>query len=486
MRFASIVLLTSLAACGRKTEDVDVRLVGVGMDPEEIGPSPTPYGGVVEYNNVEFAGGGLSLSALGFLSFDEVGPQSALFAPPYRAVTGTSYLFDQKLTAADSFTFSSPATPVTEGSCYTAYSPEGPIGSFSTVDVGDVMEFVSADGTKRFSMARNPYDVPPDARDLFVYYFNVEPWAPVGRSHKVPGEDATNPRAMIEEVYSPPNYPFGEEMTYRFPGGVTRHDMPISSIPRPSSAAATPPTVTLPADPGGVLLRWNGPRFDGEGEIIGEEGEQAQCLEFYGDGRETPPATAADCASTTPEYPTGETEFDRFPGQIYTGPWDTEDGKLTIEWERRDNSDQVTFAVRFLAAVDPSDTTFATAMHGDRPATACEEADATYAVDPEVLESPAMKGDPLSRMVEVSCMFEDDGIEEIDLSKFADALEYTATHSAGGVLFFFGRGTEAAVDVPPAKDAYDQLHEISPVLITTRATRIGRFHWDGAPAGGEE
>ena len=43
-------------------------------------------------------------------------------------------------------------------------------------------------------------------------------------------------------------------------------------------------------------------------------------------------------------------------GQIYTGPWDTSDGKVLFRWNPGTNPDEyVSIAVRFLGPVDPAD-----------------------------------------------------------------------------------------------------------------------------------
>ena len=476
--------LAFLIACGRDTTPADVRPVGVGSDPDEIGPSPTPLGGVVGYDNIELAGGGLALAHMGLGSFTEVGPGFASFAPPYRAIIGFSYLFDAKLPAASTLSNTAPVPPEVEGTCYTVYSPEGPIGSFNTVDVGDRMEFVSADGLKKFRMGRVPYDIPPDAQSLFVYYSSIEPWTPAARAHKVPGADPNDPRAMVEESYVSPNFPFGEEMQFRFPGGVTRRDQPISSIPRPSNASATPAAITLPGDIA-PLIQWTGPRYDAEGEVI-SDGEHSQCIEFYGDGRATPPGTPEDCAGTAPVYPTDKSEWDSFPGQVYTAPWEAEDGKIHLEWVPGNNGEQVTFAVRFMQPPGVDDPNYQHAEHEGREATVCEQAEQNFVTDEDIFDSPAMQGDPFSRTVEVSCLFEDDGAEDIDVSMFADALEYAQTHAIGGAIFYVGRGVEVQVEVPDVKDAYDQRHEISPIGVSSRVVKVGRFHWDASMIGGGE
>lgn len=485
-RLRLLLLMPLIAACGRNTENAKVRLVGVGSDPETIGASPTPYGGLVSYDNVELSGGGLSLAHMGLGSFTEVGPGFANFAPPYRAIVGFSYLFDAKLSAADTLTFTAPVPPVNTGTCYTTFSPQGPIGSFNTVDVGDYMEFVSGDGTKRFRMVRNPTDVPPDARDEFVYYSTIEPWAPTARNHRVPGSDASDPRAMREEAYMLPNYPFGEEMQFRFPGGATRFDQPISSIPRPSAAATTgtvSQTIRLPSDLGGVQMSWNGPRFDGTGQTIGD-GDQSTCLEFYGDGHIAPDSPEA-CA-TEPVYPSDKASWDKFPGQIYTGPWDTADGKIQLHWTPGAEDEPVSFAVRFMAPVDQADPNYLIAKHGDRAASTCEQGQdgTTWEFDQSLSNEPAMEGDPFSRMVEVSCLFEDTGSAEVSMDQMGEAFAYLAGNPAGGAIFFFGRTAEVEADVPFVKDPFDERHDISPVLLASKVVRVGRFHWDQSVVGG--
>jgi len=50
-------------------------------------------------------------------------------------------------------------------------------------------------------------------------------------------------------------------------------------------------------------------------------------------------------------------------------------------------------------------------------------------------------------------------------------------------VFYFSRGTETEVTVPAAKDQYDQGHDISPIKVTSRAVRVGRFHWTATGGG---
>ncbi len=480
------LLFLGLFACGRDATDADVRMVGVGSDPEEIGPSPTAYGGVVEYDHVELAGGGLSLAHMGLGSYDEIGPQTIGFAPPYSGIIGFSYLFDTRLTAADTLAFVGATPPTTEDTCYTAFSPEGPIGSFTTLDVGDYMQFETADGNSRFRMGRVPADYPPDPQDLFIYYSSVEEYAPYSRTHLAPAAGSDDPRDMVEEVWKYANYPFGSEMIFSFPGGFSRFDQPVGSIPRPSSSVGNT-SVQMPDPLGGVLIDWEGPRYDNLGEILVEDGLQSRCIEYYGE-RELAPAVATDC-DTPVELP-DDSGYDSFTGQIYTGPWDTADGKVNLHWTPQEHGDQVALTVRFMAAADPHNPDYLLPQVDDRPALACEEEDAEFVTDeslfPDGEPGPALQGDPMSRMVEVTCLLADDGEYTLENSQLEDAVAYAQAHGAGGAVFFLSRGTETEVEVPDAKDQYDQKHEITPIKVTTRAVRVGRFHWSAAASGGGE
>jgi hypothetical protein len=486
------ILILALFACGRNAADVDVRLVGVGDDPQEIGPTPTPYGGVVGYDRVELAGGALTLGHMGLASYTEVGPGLVSFAPPYAGVIGFSYIFDTKLPAADTLAFTAPTPPASEDSCYTVFYPEGPIGSFTTVDLGDFMQFRTADGSSAFKMSRVPADYPPDPQNLFIYYSSVEEWAPYSRTHLVPSGDSSNPLDMRPEVWRSANFPLGQEMIYSFPGGYSRFDQPVGSIPMPSSSLDTPPTIQIPDALGGVLLEWDGPRFDWYGNEIGT-GLQTTCLEYY-DGRTERPSDVAACETSAP-LPTAPDEYNAFKGQIYTGPWDAVDGKLTLRWTPKVHGDQVSVAIRWMAPADPSDFSFQVARKNDRPVATCDadSAEVTYIPDPALFTeengvykpAPQIMGDPTSKMVEVSCLMRDDGEFTIEPTMLQEAREYAEQHGAQGAIMFVARGSEVEAEFPAVKDQYDHRHDISPVRISSRDVRVGRLHWAGPASGGE-
>ena len=495
IRFLPAILATlALTACeapfGRRAgTEADVKFVGVGVHPDEVGPPPEPYGGVVEYDHVDFAGAGLPLGLMGLSGSDAVGPNLLSFEPPYSAVFGFSYIFDTKLSAASTLAQVGAAPPAAEGTCYTSYSPSGPIGSFTTADVGDYMEF-STGGTigideeaEGIRFSRTPADYPANAADTFVYYIGVEAYTPQPRTHLVPSSDAPDdPAAMVPSVYRQANYPFGENLTFRFPGGHTRPDQNVSSIPLPNSAAGDA-EIPMPDALGPVRISWSGPRYNANAEVVSDSGIQDRCFEFV-DTRADGELTLDDCRELAD--PPGDAQtFDSFPGQVFTGPWDTDDG-VTFEWDPNGQGDQIALSVRFMAPVDldASDYQVLTVGEGatERSPQACEEDEAEpkplYASEAQL--PSGLRGDPQSQMAIVSCLLENNGSFTLTRDHLADALDFVEAEpdGAGGVVFFFSRGTQTPVPVPAAKDAFGQRQVIDSILVTTRSVRIGRFHWE--------
>lgn len=491
----------ALASCSPDYDDVPVKLTGVGYDPDEIGPSPTPYGGVVEYDWISFAGGGLNLSMMGLSGFDEVTADLG-FKPPYAAVFGFSYLFDHKMAAADSLGQVTSVPPEVEDSCYTSFEASGPIGSFKTVDVGSWMEFRTLDDDRTGGMrfARYPDDYPANPQDAFVYYIGIDAWLPAATYGLVSTEETgNNPGTLAQTVTRKANFPFGEQVEFRFPGGLQLQEVPVASLPRPSAAVGNT-VMHLPNQPGAVMLEWEGPRYDRFGFQTGESGATKTCLSFVAPG--TPPEAAEDCAAVA--------SMDANPqGQIYTGPWDTEDGKVVFRWAAPEGEadDYVSLSVRFLGPVDREDPTFKEEVvrvppdetitsdwqrnnsispdveipDGRRAPTACEEGewvfDDAYTTATGDL-APGLRGDPMNNLAEVSCRLADDGEFELTAAQLEQAMLYAQRHGAEGAIFYFSRSTDAEAVVPAAKDQYNQKLEISPVKLTSRAIEIGRF-WYG-------
>lgn len=496
-----MTFLLALLACAPGYKDVPVKVVGVGYDPEEIGPSPTPYGGVVEYSHVSFAGGGLSLALMQLGSFDEVGPNMVGFAPPYSAVYGFSYLFTEKLAAADSLGGVTSVPPEAEESCYTTFEASGPIGSFKTVDVGDYMELVTADGAGGLRLERNPAQYPADTRNAFAYYSGIdlarrEPL--YGLVHDGEGRQASG---MEKVVVQRASFPVGETVTFRFPGAIPPRNTPVGAIP--VASGAVPATeLKVPALSGGVQLEWNGPRYDSRGVETASSGEQRTCLAFSGEAVESPqgPSECAAAQSASADE-----------GQMYTGPWDTDDGKVLFRWEPgEDPSETVSIAVRFLGPVDRNDPNFSREVvyeepsrgitaswkaltgteipdidtpDGARAPTACED-EGAYEFDPLYTDAageliPSMRGDPFHNMAEVTCRLADDGEFALSSAIIADALAYARAHGSEGVVFYFARSNDAEVEVPDAMDNYGNRKSITPIKVASRAIEIGRFWFEG-------
>jgi hypothetical protein len=503
-------LLLALLACAPDYNDAPVKLVGVGYDPEEIGPSPTPLGGVVEYSWINFAGGGLSLAAMQLGSFDEIGPNMSGFAPPYAAVYGFSYIFSEKLAAADSLGGVTSVPPEAEDSCYTTFEATGPIGSFKMVDVGDHMAFSTEDGTGGMRIDRYPPQYPPDNQDSYAYYFGVDLWTQQPQYSLVPGEDEDISK-MDRRVLRPATFPSREVVHFQFPGGTIPANAPLGSIPVPSTAVEAT-DIRLPSFPGGVQLEWNGARYDSFGNEVASSGGQRTCLGYAG-GQIADPQSASECADA-------DLEQSQEGGQMYTGPWDTEDGALLLRWEpnESDSDEYVHIAVRFLGPIDEDDPNYqeefvseeapdeatdrestikakwkgaqgegtipsdAEIPEGRRAPTACED-DGEFAIDDAFLDSngdflPALQGDPFHNMAEVTCRMKDDGEFALTQDIVRDAYEYALAHGSGGVVFYFGRSVEAQVAVPAAMDNYGNRSEISPIGVASRAIDIGRFWWE--------
>ena len=80
-----------LAGCGRDLTPSDIKTVGVGLNPDEIGPEAEPYGGLVELDWVDFAGGQLPVALAGLASYSPVGPGLSTFKAPYAMVLGLGF-----------------------------------------------------------------------------------------------------------------------------------------------------------------------------------------------------------------------------------------------------------------------------------------------------------------------------------------------------------------------------------------------------------
>lgn len=509
----SLVLTTAaalaLSGCGREVQQADVKLLNVGLDPDDIGPEPTAYGGLLELNHIDMAGGALPLRALGLSSFVEAGPDVAGFAPPYQTVFGLSYLFDTKLRGASNLTLVMPAAPTAEGACYTQYAPAGPFDSgFNTVDVGDAIQFSDAEtGERLVSLNRVPRDYPPEASRLSVYYQVLQGYSPTARTRFAPTGDSNDPLDMEQVTYRPENFPFGRPVKLSWPGGFTTFDKPVGSIPQPFNPDSS--LLNLPQSLDAVKIDWQGPRYtysiaDRAFSTTGETEEVSACFEFLNrlEWGGTSPTDVAECAQGV-SYPREQGTYRSFNGQMYTGPWATEEG-VTFSWDPADSDDTVVFAVKFLAAVDITQPDFnyrSAYVTPDRPenglraAQVCETEDdgVDYRFDEDrygAADSPsaALQGNPSEVLAQVVCNVpKAEGSFTLTQDLLDDAMDYATARGAGGALFMMGRTQTVKVATPDVKDPYDQRHEVSPVLVSAKAIKIGRFFWDVEPtAGGDQ
>jgi hypothetical protein len=381
-RIFSSGLLGLMVGCGLPATESDVKMAGVGLNPDEIGQIPDMHGGMVEYSVFDFSGGSLPLGLLGFTSYDSVGSDVG-FRPPYRLVYGQGFVFQDDMTSPDALFGSLPASPDAVGFCQTRFEPRSYLSSVA--DVGGNISFKTDDGTGGFSMGRRPLVYPPDTRDVFTYYSEIDTWRSEARSR--PSRiDPNNqsPGSFDTALAQLANFPEGKEVTMHFPGGMPPMETSGASIPVPLRSSASGASYRLPHFPAGVRLSWNGPAYDTFGRIIeateatltapeGEElvdmdAENAACLQYL--SHLEAPRTVTDCLELA-AAPRSAADFGarglnmtqaELIGQMYTGPWDAmpdEDGRqgVRFQWEpgRTGNQERVSLTVRFLGPIDFED-----------------------------------------------------------------------------------------------------------------------------------
>jgi hypothetical protein len=517
----SLVVLS--AACGRQTEQADIKYVGVGQNPDDIGASPDMYGGFVEYDHVELAGGALSLASLGagFTSHDEVNPSFLYFAPPFSTIFGMGFIFQDKVPAPDAHHGLMGVAPKVPDSCWTNYQPQAFLMS-RTADVGDQVRFESAPDSETgiknvFEIDRVPEVYPPDMQDVFVYYQGVQTWKSGTLSHYLPS-DSGEPEDMLSEILRHPNYVPGSQVSFSFPGGISPAEAPVSSIPLPSSYVAENPTLTLPDLMGGVRLSWEGPLWDSTGTQLADGGAQAACMRFFAGTADVSAEEVAACGEQ-PELPNTAPYI---PGQVYTGPWDAEEGTVLLEWGATDeetSNGHVVLNIRLLGEVDPEDqylviekvrtsaeetpgkikdkwenavekeTVAGDLPDGFRDPLPCEDEDnVEYVFNPTLGRMDengnltdlvtTLQGDPNNLLAEVSCMLEDDGSFELTMAHIQDAYDYAQAKGFKGSLFSLGRVNNAEMTVPDVRDQNHIRREITPILLSSSAIKMGRF-WVG-------
>ena len=546
VRFASSTIALSFAmACGLPATESDVKMAGVGLDPDEIGEIPDMQGGLIEYNLIDFAGAQLPLGLVGLVSYEQVGPD-VNFRPPYKMVMGQGFVFQDDSIAPDATMGTLPKPPAAVGVCQTRFEPRSYMSGLA--DVGNAITFETEDGTGGWTVGRRPFVYPPDMRDVTTYYMELDAWRPQARMRKAAPEAGSNdPTALVDVVHTPANFPEGRVVSVDFPGGIPPLEAGMGSIPLPLRAAGENRDVLLPHSPKGVRIGWNGPRYDRFGRMMAAEGaaeggsdtgtpaaeENSTCFQYL--PHETAPASVDDCL-VLQEPPRSPEEFaalglsypnKELNGQMYTGPWDTDDQQVVFEWIPEEDSanEFLTLTVRFLGPVDREDVNMVeSAVYGTSPAPnaqnewddaitrgsipdgtplpegrrsalACDEpyemGEPAVIRDSEVdiewpLESaytyedgsfvPSLHGDPGHNLAEVSCRLDEStGRFVLDQTILESAMDYAALHGAEGAVFFLTRSTETNVQAPAVRDRYGKRHETSPIKVVSRSMQVGRF-----------
>lgn len=516
--FCPLVLALAVSGCGRATETADVKLAGVGLNPDEIGPSPERFGGFVEYMWVNLAGGALPLGTLGLLSYDEAGPNMVGFEPPYAMVNGTAFIMETNAADPDALFGSFTTPPAVVGACQTVFEPNSYLSSLA--DVGTAIRFANADETVAFDLGRRPLVYPPKPQDVFSYYSELASWRQNSRTYKAIGPETTSsPATMVDAVLQTANFKHGEQVYMSFPGGLPPKDANVGAIPvplAPSDATA----LTLPNRTSAAILAWNGPVFDQYG--VGQStGASAACLQYAAGS--SAPTGVADCL-TLAALPT---DGEGATGQVYTGPWDTDDGQVSFTWVSPGptavDGETLGLSVRFLGAVERDFEYMVVGQTqvkdadgnvvGTRDLLACDSTedvewvfDTALEISEDVSEEhageyiPSLRGDPTHTVAEVSCnvgespsaLVDEGGEPVVDangapiyVSTFTltndmveQALSYALEHNAQGAIFYLSRTTSRTVDTPPVRDRYGQKRDIAEVKVVSRSIEVGRFWFE--------
>jgi hypothetical protein len=513
-----------LIGCGRETTQTGYKLAGVGINPDEIDPSPTDYSGIISYDWIEFSGAALPLGLVGLVSFDGVGPSDGSpFEPPYAVVYASGLVMDGNLPATDALFGNFGVAPEVVGRCHTIYEPASYVSGLA--DVGTAIEIDSADGDAGVSIGRRPLAYPPDVQDIFPTYLALEAWREGARSYRLAPDGYDQ---LLEDMplatLSRPNYPFGEQMSLTFPGALPPETATFSSIPVPSSVSEPPPHV-LPTRPQGVMMTWDGPQYSSDGIEL-ESGETSTCLQFVPHNRE--PSSPVDCLTYEDlDAPGAPGQFPR--GQMYTPPWETDSG-ITFRWivSEDDVDETVSITVRFLGELEEEDDNLVDAVvevpltaeaevlwaqaqrdgsiprgvdapsTGRRTARACEEPgeDFEYLFDDGLLQGDSyvssLQGSPFRNMAEVVCNVGDSTAETVEIrgeeynvasftlttAILRDAITYGEQQGAKGAVFYFNRTTKTPLDLPDVRDYRGNKRNTGDVLLVSNAVQLGRF-WLG-------
>ena len=502
--------------CGREAEPTDSKLAGVGLNPDEIGPEPQMYGGLVGYDWIEFSGAALPLGLVGLVSFDASGPSLGDHEQPYALVYGSAFVMDTDLPATDALFGNFGVPPAVKGECHTVFEPSSYIGGLA--DAGDYLELATEDGSEGFSMGRRTLNYPPNPEDVYPYYLELEVYRDTPRYfYSAPDQDTQDIALMSQEVLSRPNFPFGQQTTLDFPGAVPAETVTFSSVPVPAAAAGSSLVHQLPTRPSGVMLSWSGPQYSGDGVEIGD-GDITTCMQYM--PHSTAPTSPEDCITYEPMGEPADGQYPR--GQMYTPPWMT-DGGVTVSWvpyEGGDVDEVVSISVRFLGPLEEDSSSFidgpgstprgvveieasadaqsawnraidagtipagAEIPTGRRDALPCDDPDEVkFLFDDALVKGdgylPSLQGSPFRNLAEVSCnVADEDGSFTITEDLLADALAYGREHGATGAIFYINRTTKTPMTIPPVRDYIGNKRNTSQILVISNAASMGRFWID--------
>jgi hypothetical protein len=503
--------VTLLAACtAGAVDEADVKLVGVGLDPDEIGGDAELAGGLFEYDWINFAGDQLPLALLSFSSYD-IASWTNGFKPPYAWVSGLSFIFGDDAQSPDSIYGNFASPPGVDGGCQMVIQPFSLLSS-SPADVGDRIELV---GTEKkngapldVTVGRSPAVYPADPQDVFPYYQYNSSWRDAPSYTYVQTKAGSqSPYDLDRQVLEAPNFVHGSTMQVRFPGSLPPVEANNSAIPVPLESIGALPVVKLPDREPGIMLSWTGLRYDSFGGIIGD-GEQTTCLRYRADAKA--PASAEDCV----ELDDPSQSENSLVANMYTGPWDTEDG-VKFSWVPVEgSSDTVSITVRFLGPIDLTDGNLVSAYvpvsptpaardffkeaegaglmpdgttveTGYRPALPCDDPDDVEWTTTPGLQmadggyTPALQGNPSDTMIEFTCQVADSAGEfQLTQDVLQEALDYADLHDAQGTVFYFSRSSKSSFATPDVRDRYGKRHEISDIEFVSNSIELGRF-WYG-------
>jgi len=525
------------AGCGRDSANGTYKTPGVGLNPDEIGPTPIDQGGLIEYHYIDFAGAALPLGLTGLISFDAVGPESLSMLPPYAMIYGTGFVLSSDIPQMDvAFgTFGAPLK--TPGACYTNYEPSAYLNTMADVGLG--ISFTGDDF--EYTLGRRPgVYAKANQQNLFPYYSGLAAYRNAPLEGLVASAEGGSFADLERRVIRPANWKHGAKVNISFPGGIPPEDASVSSVPMPLAAGGGDTSHYLPGQPDGVMMSWDGPLYDADGNEVGT-GEVRRCLTFA--DTDFTPSSAEDClernlpdpgvgTSTTEVTDTdGNIVLAKLQGQMYTGPWETGSG-VTFSWpsDSIGADETIVVGVRLLGEVD-LDSQYKTIsripvqpssnlkerwdMYRDeelaalgiygyidpdvqmptetiyRDKLACEqedEGDFVWEVDPTLYLDPdnpdagyihSLQGEPTYTVAELICNVPTDNNSytvTADMLQFA--LEYGEQHNAQGAVFYFARTTAKDLVTPPVRDRYGNRKDISAVRVLTSSAKLGRFWWN--------